>query len=305
MEQVNNPHDAFFKAAFSDKRVVRAFLKEILSSQILNSVDLDSLQLIQGSFVDTNLNAIYTDLLFKCKSRNLGQERYISILLEHKSFFEPYLPFQLLKYITSSYDQQISNKESPIPVIPIVISHSKRAYDKKSPMDFFGNYSADIQKFVPNFDYVLVDILKMEPVILEKLENAFLIATMMAFKNSNDPDRLVEQLGTISRFLVKSHSRNLIRSFFVYFSQLVDLNDEKIINLYKALPEPVKSEAMNTHDILVEKGRIEGRVEGRVEGIDLAIKIKKLYDKDKSPQVISRQLNIAVQKVKEIIKELH
>ena len=141
----------------------------------------------------------------------------------------------------------------------------------------------------------------MEPEILEKLENAFLIATMMAFKNSNDPDRLVEQLGTISRFLVKSHSRNLIRSFFVYFSQLVDLDDEKIINLYKALPEPVKSEAMNSHDILIEKGRVEGRV----EGIDLAIKIKKLYDQDKSPQVISRQLNIAVQKVKEIIKELH
>ena len=108
--------------------------------------------------------------------------------------------------------------------------------------------------FVPNFKYILVDLSKIDSISLQQLGNAFLVAAVLAFKNAHNPSVLVKQLENISQFLEKSHSRNLVKSFFVYFNQVVGLSREKIINLYQALPPPIKSDAMSTHDIILEEG---------------------------------------------------
>jgi len=237
-----------------------------LPKELVANLDLNTLEHIKGSFVDPALSEFFADLIFKCKSSTDGRERYITILLEHKSFYEQYLPFQLHPYITSSYQQQISNNEPPIPVIPIVLSHTKKTYQKKELKDFFSAYPSHVLEFVPNFNYILVDLAKIDSNSLENLGNAFLIAAMMGFKHSHDPERFVKQLNNIIRFLAKSHSRNLTRSFFVYFDQVVDLDDEKIINLYRSLPEPIKSEAMSTYDMLIEKGKEIGIKMGQTKG---------------------------------------
>jgi len=262
MAQINNPHDHFFKATFSDKLVVKAFLRRFLSKEVLDTLDLNSLEALPNSYIDENLEESFFDLVFRCKTKD-GKEKLISILFEHKSFYDKYSPFQLLGYSTSSYQIQIANKKEPIPVIPILLVHSKKGYEKKQIVEFFGNYSSSVLKYVPNFDYVLIDLANMESHELENLGNQFLIAALLGFKYSDDSDRLVNQLDAINRFLLKSHSENLIRSFFIYFSNVVDLTPNKILTLYKALPNKLKSDAMSSADMLIEKGKEIGKERGK------------------------------------------
>ena len=48
---VNNPHDKFFKAAFSLASVARGYLTYLFSPQITAKLDLDSLELDSNSYI--------------------------------------------------------------------------------------------------------------------------------------------------------------------------------------------------------------------------------------------------------------
>ena len=55
MPQINNPHDKFFKETFSRVDVTRSFIEEVFPSDIREKINLNSLKLTNGSFIDADL----------------------------------------------------------------------------------------------------------------------------------------------------------------------------------------------------------------------------------------------------------
>ncbi|MBV7339592.1 Rpn family recombination-promoting nuclease/putative transposase [Chloroflexi bacterium TSY] len=51
-KSINNPHDSFFRFSFTKPEDVRAFLLGVLPKEILVQLDLDELQLKEGSYFD-------------------------------------------------------------------------------------------------------------------------------------------------------------------------------------------------------------------------------------------------------------
>jgi predicted transposase/invertase (TIGR01784 family) len=82
-QPIQNPHDQFFRAAMSDKRVSSEFLKQYLPKEIVTLVDFNDLVLQPRSQVNTVRKESTVDLLFQTKMS--GKKAYLYLLLEHQS----------------------------------------------------------------------------------------------------------------------------------------------------------------------------------------------------------------------------
>ncbi len=81
------PHDALFKAAFSQVELAAEELRCVLPPELLADLDLASLTLESGSFVDEALRERHTDLLYSLELD--GRSARIYVLFEHQSSVDP------------------------------------------------------------------------------------------------------------------------------------------------------------------------------------------------------------------------
>ena len=91
-DDLNNPHDTFFRAAFARPEVSSPFFQRYLPPGALAHLDLDTLSLEKDSFIDERLRKHRADLLFSVKGQ-AGQPVLIYLLLEHKSYQDRWTAF--------------------------------------------------------------------------------------------------------------------------------------------------------------------------------------------------------------------
>ncbi|MCB8945119.1 MAG: Rpn family recombination-promoting nuclease/putative transposase [Ardenticatenaceae bacterium] len=123
---------------------------------MLALLDLDSLTLQEGSFIDEEMQAHQTDLLYQVQLRE-GGTASIYLLFEHKSYPDPLVALQLLRYMVNQWQQQVKDKAALTPVIPLVIYHGERAWKVDSEFAALLDVPAVLRPFQPNFRYHLSD----------------------------------------------------------------------------------------------------------------------------------------------------
>ncbi|HEY85379.1 MAG TPA: Rpn family recombination-promoting nuclease/putative transposase [Chloroflexi bacterium] len=158
MSQLNNPHDAFFKEVFSQKAVAKSFLENYLPSEITALFDLNTLIITRDSFVDRNLRAHHSDILYQVVLRDGGQS-YIYLLFEHKSYPDRQVAFQLLRYMMQIWEQQRAEKDKLFPIFPIVVYHGLTKW--RIPLELVSlvdGVSEAIYPYFPNYRYWLCDL---------------------------------------------------------------------------------------------------------------------------------------------------
>ncbi len=125
-------HDKFCRFIFCRKEQAKDFLRGTLSAQLVERLDLDSLELISPAFVDGKLKDQVSDLVFKCDYRGKkSSEVHISFILEHKSFVLRYPHLQLLGYMTRLWRRQLSQQKRLFPIIPIMIYHGPAEWEQR------------------------------------------------------------------------------------------------------------------------------------------------------------------------------
>lgn len=67
MEQLPTPHNNFFQFALSHLPNARSLIETQLSATALAELNLDTLQLESGSFIDTDLREKFSDLLLSVR----------------------------------------------------------------------------------------------------------------------------------------------------------------------------------------------------------------------------------------------
>ena len=160
--KLHNPHDKFFKETFGNTEIAKDFLNNYLPQNIINIIDIDTLQPQKDSFINKELKECFTDLLFKV---NINEsEGNIYFLFEHKSYVSDDIPLQLLKYMLEIWDSKTKKQKTmklPI-IIPLVIYQGKDNWDIKTSLgEIITNYESlpqDIRQYVPNFKYLIYDI---------------------------------------------------------------------------------------------------------------------------------------------------
>ncbi|MDP2842366.1 MAG: Rpn family recombination-promoting nuclease/putative transposase [Acetobacterium sp.] len=160
--KAQNPHDKFFKDTFSNPLVTRDFIENYLPESILKMVDLNELEIQNGSHVDAELSELFSDMLFRTKINQ--RDGYLYFLFEHKSYPDRMVALQLLTYVIRIWNQKVNREnDTHIPVIiPLVIYHGKTKWKIGSMLsDLIMNFDVlpeEVKQLTPNYHYLIYDL---------------------------------------------------------------------------------------------------------------------------------------------------
>jgi hypothetical protein len=114
IDNVANPHDAFFKQYLSQPAVAMDFLRQHLPAEVVALRDLTQLQLEKDSFVDEHLRGAFSDLIYSTVTREQTPVR-IALLCEHQSYPDPWVTFQVLRYQVGYWVQEFDRVQAEPP----------------------------------------------------------------------------------------------------------------------------------------------------------------------------------------------
>lgn len=160
MAEIRNPHDSFFKRLFGDLNTATDFLCNYLPSSVVAVLNLATLTLEKESFIDPGLRSHFSDLLFRIKLVR-GDDLYIYLLVEHKSAPDPWVSFQLLRYIMRIWERSFEQGVETLPLIlPIVFYHGEDRWNVSRRFSALVAAATipELQPYVPDFEYDLRDL---------------------------------------------------------------------------------------------------------------------------------------------------
>lgn len=113
------PHDATFKQFLTNPDTARDFMQLHLPGELRELCDLTTLKLESGSFIEEDLRAYFSDVLYSVKTR-VG-EGYIHVLIEHQSSADKHMAFRLMRYAIAAMQKHLDAKHKTLPlVIPLL-----------------------------------------------------------------------------------------------------------------------------------------------------------------------------------------
>ncbi len=277
-------HDAFFKNLFSKLEEAKHFIKKTFPQEFLKNLDVDSLKIDTTNYVSNDLNEFFADVVYDCNYFiNKKKEKIkISLLFEHKSYVENFIHLQLLKYLVSIWDLQIKQaKDKKLkmksfrlrPVILMVFYHGKQKWEKKHFKEHFEYMDENLIKYLPKFDYELININEFSD---EKIKNLFsreqLQASLLLLKNIFDKEKIIKLLKNIimmDGFIDKSQKKQFLETISSYIYNKTEIRVNELFNIMESIETKSKRIFISTAMQLEMKGKKEGRREGILEGIIL------------------------------------
>ncbi|GAB6088774.1 Rpn family recombination-promoting nuclease/putative transposase [Spirochaeta dissipatitropha] len=300
MSMEHTPHDVFFRSFFSHTDTMQALLEHILPPETRQELDLHSLAIEPGTYLDKKGRNHYADLSASVKLS--GNNMRIYILYEHKSWRDEKALLQLLRY-----KQMVWQKEKGLltPILPVLFYHGP---DGRFPDRFSQLFPADIpEKLLPRqveFQAVLYNLSSVAEDRLTAEKNRELQAALLSLKYARDNmDLLIDQLYRLGKsggiMFLTSTRFELIKLYLLYASSLT--YDEIEQKIQERVIDPVMQEALmlSTAQMLKQEGRQEGRQETVYETAD------RMLDRDYPLQEIAELTGLPLEEVERLSREKH
>ncbi|MBU1195839.1 MAG: Rpn family recombination-promoting nuclease/putative transposase [Proteobacteria bacterium] len=293
--KIQNSHDSLFKETWSNKANAKAFLENYLPKEVLNVVNLDSLEICKDTFIENDLKNYYSDMLYKV---NIGDTPgYIYFLFEHKSYPDKLVHLQLLEYMIKIWrlDLKQSKRKKLSIIVPLLLYHGPQKWKVKEHFSSMLAGPVDIMSdYIPDFRYVLYDLSKYSDNDIKGTITARVV--MLIFKHIFEQDFAQKLPGIFSLLKDLSEKETGLQYFETLikyiFSNVEDITTEQFQTIVSKTLSEDKGDMIMT---LAEKLRNEGREtglkkgleQGLVEGIEFAVSIK-FGDTDDCKTVITK-----------------
>ncbi|WP_022670329.1 Rpn family recombination-promoting nuclease/putative transposase [Hippea alviniae] len=264
--KLTQPHDTFFKKLFSNEKNVRDFLLSFLPEKLKQSLDLNSIKVIDTEKISKKYKRHHIDLIVECKTREEDKKAQIYILFEHKSYPDKFTLIQILSYMMTIWEKNIENKEELTPIIPFIFYHGKRKFDlAENFSDYFSVKDKNIKEYLLNFKSIIFDTNRIDDKTLtEKIDNLNLLAALLSFKHIFDD---IEELKPIFKTLI-SFGENGLLLFLEYIVISRSVDEEKLKEALKEIGgDKVPTLAQKWFEEGLEEGKYIGWQEGEVEGL--------------------------------------
>ena len=195
------PHDALFKATYSDPARAAAHLASALPKDIVEKLDLGSLVVLPGSYIDPALAQSASDLLYEVRLR-AGGLALIYVLFEHQSSPDERMALRLFFYIARIWERWISEnpKANHLPVVlPLVLYHGERPWTVSPDLSALFGLPRETEDALTglgvNLRYLLRDLSeRSDEELKETARDAMDLLVQLLLKHGRDED-LFEQLG--------------------------------------------------------------------------------------------------------------
>ncbi len=285
--QIQNPHDKFFKETFSNIEVAKDFIINYLPQSIIDIVDINTLESQKDSFINADLEEVFSDMLFKININN--QEGYFYFLFEHKSYVSKNITLQLLKYMIEIWETKAKKeniRELPM-IIPLVIYHGNNEWKIKTSLgEMINGYDTipdDIKKYVPDYEYLFYDLSRYTDEQIKGEVQLRILLTIFRDIFTKDSQVIRKSVLRATDFLRELDDKQTGIEYFETFMRYVlnagqkltkkEMNDiiEAIETTFPEGSETVMTLAEQFKQEGREKGREEGREEGLIKGIEVGI----------------------------------
>jgi predicted transposase/invertase (TIGR01784 family) len=302
---LNNPNDKFFKGALSMYDIARPLLEQTLPKDLLDKLDLDTLEIDPNSYITDELKEFFSDLVWTCRFKNGFEQRKIALLFEHKSYKPLFPHFQLLDYQRNAWKLQVSEGSKPVPMLPIVFYHGKDKWVNEPFDSYFGKVEPEMLRYMPCFDYILINMQDYSDEQIKQINAILLQKTLLAFKHYLDKNYLqmhvVELLFAGFKGTDKEINRSFIRKFVVYLAAVSGMTRKEIIEKAQQSDNNLKKEDMEMDifdeiaEICREKGMEKGMEKEKIRSV------LNLFKKGLAVEIIADYLEYPINEVKQII----
>ncbi|MCW2475806.1 Rpn family recombination-promoting nuclease/putative transposase [Candidatus Symbiopectobacterium sp. NZEC151] len=264
------PHDATFKQFLTHPESARDFIQLHLPEKLLALCDLTTLKLESGSFVEDDLRAFYSDVLYSLQT--CVGAGYVHVLIEHQSKPDKQMAFRLMRYAIAAMQRHLDagNKKLPL-VIPILFYVGKPSPCPNSTnwLQLFDDPALARQLYSEDFPLVDVTIIPDEDIMQHRSMAA--LTLIQKHIRERDLSDLMDRLVTI--MLTTNMTRQQVISLINYMVQAGNTSNAEayVRQLAQRVPQH-GDELMTIAEQLEQKGIEKGIEKG---GREATLKIAK------------------------------
>ncbi|HHU0689975.1 Rpn family recombination-promoting nuclease/putative transposase [Citrobacter sp. Marseille-Q3906] len=272
----STPHDALFKTFLKYPETVRDFIEIHLPSRLRTLCDLTTLELKPASFIEENLRAYYSDVLWSMKTSE--GDGYIYVVIEHQSSPDTHMAFRLMRYAIAAMQSHLDAGHDTLPlVVPMLFYHG---IDTPYPfslcwLDEFDNPALAHQLYLSAFPLVDItvvpddDIMQHRRVALLELMQKYIrrrdlmgladkVASLLTTGTTND-----SQLKALFNYLLIQHGHKPRFSRFMRkLAQQVPGYKESTMNIVEKIRRAGQRKGLREG---MQRGLEKGLAEGRRE----------------------------------------
>ncbi|WP_041341189.1 Rpn family recombination-promoting nuclease/putative transposase [Runella slithyformis] len=186
--------------------------------------------------------------------------------------------------------------------IPIVIYHGKNRWRYQSFPQYFKGLDTDLIRFLPDFNYLLLDISQFSDEQITGFSNKFLALSWILLKNSRTKSYLLNITNTFVELIKAIESAgdmSYVRSVFLYvISTNEHLTKQNIVEILQNISTQTNNVTMS----ILEARQLEGKIEGKEEATILFV--QKLVKIGMDSATIAQTFDLPQNKVEEIIAKM-
>lgn len=262
------PHDAIFKTFLNHPATARDFLQLHLPASLQKLCDLKTLQLESGSFIEDDLRAYYSDVLWSLKTRE--GDGYIYTIIEHQSSADAHMAFRLMRYAMAAMQRHLDAGHKTLPlVIPMLFYH-----DALSPypfslcwLDEFDDPIVARQLYSATFPLVDITVIPDDEIMQHR--RIALLELMQKHIRKRDLMGLVEQLvsllatgyandsqlKTLFNYMMQFGNTPHVDKFIREVAQRVPQQKESLMTIAEVLQQEAKQqEALRIAQMMLANG---------------------------------------------------
>lgn len=250
-------HDAVFKTFMCHPDTARDFLEFHLPASLRQLCDLGSLKLESGSFIEENLRAYYSDILWSLKTAE--GEGFIYVVIEHQSSPDAHMAFRLMRYAMGAMQRHLDAGHKKLPlVIPMLFYHGAVTPYPFSLcwLDEFSDPATARQLYTAAFPLVDITVVADDEIMQHR--RIALLELMQKHIRKRDLMGLMEQLVAL---LVKGYANDSqLKTLFNYMMQTGDAThfSEFLTEVAQRSPHH-KERLMTIADRLRQQGIQQGK----------------------------------------------
>lgn len=267
-------HDLFFKIAFSRTDVVADFIGAFLPPDFSQRIDIATLTRVSDSYVDEALSQHYVDLLYAVQYGNVPIT--IALLFEHKSYVEEYPHFQLMRYMQNYWQNQLTNKELLTPVVPILLFHGRGTWKQRSVPSYFPQADAFLTQFIPNFQYLMINLRKAPDEQFSLLRNDYAKVTAGLLKTIRERQQLTrtfeELAATIESLVDTPDGQQFVKTAFLYVHWTSTLTTAEMVAIFERISPKSTEVVISAAELLLQEGLENGLKKGFQIGVEEGMK---------------------------------
>ena len=261
-----SPHDAVFKAFLTHPETARDFLQLHLPSSLLRVCNLDTLKLESGSFIEDDLRACYSDVLYSLDTAR--GDGYVYCLIEHQSRPDKTMAFRLMRYAIAAMQRHLEAGHERLPlVIPLMFYHGQTSPYPYS-LDWLALFDEpQLARQLYGSAFPLVDVTVIPDDDIMQHRSMAALTLVQKHIRQRDMAQLLDKLTHL--LMLEQMSGQQITVLVNYMAQAGDAEDTRTLLYGLAQRVPQHGGLLMT---LAETWLAEGMEKGIREGVQQGIK---------------------------------